>query len=134
MGLPGSGKTTLAGALSKELTRRKKSSCRLNADSIRQIHQDWDFSVEGRIRQSKRMARLANTCTTDFVIVDFIAPLPEMRDNFAAHYMIWMDTVRESVYKDTNQMFVPPDNFSLVIRWKDEGYWSEFIADILCDK
>jgi adenylate kinase family enzyme len=51
MGLPGSGKTMLA----KEL--QDKLNCPwFNADIVREQFNDWDFSKEGRIRQSLRMA------------------------------------------------------------------------------
>ena len=54
MGLPGSGKTTLANELAPSLNAK-----RLNADAVRKEANDWDFSVEGRKRQAKRMADLA---------------------------------------------------------------------------
>ena len=54
MGLPGSGKTTLANELAPMLNAK-----RLNADEVRQEANDWDFSEEGRKRQSKRMADFA---------------------------------------------------------------------------
>ena len=54
MGLPGSGKTTLANELAPMLKAK-----RLNADEVRKKANDWDFSEEGRKRQSKRMADFA---------------------------------------------------------------------------
>jgi adenylylsulfate kinase len=49
-GLPGSGKSTLAEQLAKLL-----NGVWLNADEIRKEYNDWDFSMEGRIRQANRM-------------------------------------------------------------------------------
>jgi len=54
MGLPGSGKTTLANELGPMLNAK-----RLNADEVRKEANDWDFSEEGRKRQAKRMADFA---------------------------------------------------------------------------
>ena len=54
MGLPGSGKTTLANELGPMLKAK-----RLNADEVRKAANDWDFSEEGRKRQAKRMADFA---------------------------------------------------------------------------
>ena len=45
MGLPGSGKTTLANELGPMLNAK-----RLNADEVRKEANDWDFSEEGRKR------------------------------------------------------------------------------------
>lgn len=103
MGLPGSGKTTLAQALQKRL-----DSAHFNADLVRGMFNDWDFSEEGRIRQSQRMRDLADAARADYVLADFIAPLQQMREIFAADFTIWMDTVQRSRFADTDQMFVPP--------------------------
>ena len=54
MGLPGSGKTTLANELAPMLKAK-----RLNADEVRKKANDWDFSEEGRKKQAERMAKLA---------------------------------------------------------------------------
>ena len=79
MGLPGSGKTTLATALKAKLT-----ADHFNADEVRAKFNDWDFSEAGRIRQSKRMRELADASTAEYVIADFVAPLVEMRNNYKA--------------------------------------------------
>ena len=51
MGLPGSGKTTLASELVPLLNAKW-----LNNDKVRKAANDWDFSEEGRVRQAKRMS------------------------------------------------------------------------------
>ena len=76
MGLPGSGKTTLALELMRRLA---PDAVHLNADAIRKINNDWDFSAEGRIRQAKRMRTLADGIVRNYAIADFVAPLEEMR-------------------------------------------------------
>ena len=49
MGLPGSGKTTLASKLAPLLKAKW-----LNADKVRKEVNDWDFSEEARKRQAKQ--------------------------------------------------------------------------------
>ena len=110
MGLPGAGKTYLAQHIVDHLRAEKKKVGWLNADDVRKKYDNWDFSEAGRIRQSKRMRELADAMTDmDFVICDFVAPLVEMRNNFKADWTIWVDTIRESRYADTNAMFVEPE-------------------------
>ena len=56
MGLPGSGKTTLA----KKLKSKLKADW-LNADKVRKKFNDWDFSKKGVLKQAKRMKILILT-------------------------------------------------------------------------
>ena len=90
MGLPGSGKTTLAEKLFNELLKNHHAEW-VNADDLRRETNDWDFSSEGRLRQAERMRHLADNCPNnpDFVIADFVAPLPEMREIYDADFTIW---------------------------------------------
>ena len=75
MGLPGAGKTTLSTQIVEKIKNAGKTIAWLNADEIRKKFDDWDFSIEGRIRQSVRMRQLADDSDTDYVICDFVAPL-----------------------------------------------------------
>ena len=50
MGLPGSGKTTLANELGPMLKAK-----RLNADEVRKKDNEWHFSEEGKKIQAKRL-------------------------------------------------------------------------------
>ena len=117
MGLPGSGKTYLAGALKMYLEEHGQISYSraisepvdptvkvtwFNADDIRRKYNDWDFSNDGRIRQSLRMFQFSMEAGGDYVICDFVAPLVEMRNNFKADWTVWVDTIREGRYADTN--------------------------------
>ena len=100
-----------------------------NADEIRKRFNDWDFSHEGRIRQSLRMFEFAIKCSGEYVICDFVAPLVEMRNNFKADWTIWIDTIDASKYKDTNKMFVEPDIYDFRITEQNAEKWVEFVGD-----
>ena len=121
MGLPGSGKTTLAEELSPLLNAK-----RLNADEVRKEANDWDFSEEGRTRQAKRMADFALKLKEDgnFVVADFICPTPEARALFPADFIIWVDTIKEGRFDDTNKMFVKPDKFDFHVTTQDAKNWA----------
>ena len=128
MGLPGSGKTTLANELAPLLNAK-----RLNADEVRKEANDWDFSEEGRKRQSKRMADFAIKLRSEenFVVADFICPTPEARQLFPADYVIWVDTIKEGRFDDTNKMFIKPDKFDFHVTTQDAKNWaSKIIKEI----
>jgi len=133
MGLPGSGKTFLAEKLFNYLKLNNKTVEWLNADNVRKKFDDWDFSEQGRIRQSKRMHDLAAKSKTDYVICDFVAPLEEMRHNFKADWVIWMDTIEKGRFEDTNKMFHPPAIYDFRVTEQNAERWSEFIGDHIID-
>jgi len=128
MGLPGSGKTTLAKQLSEFL-----QADWFNADEVRKQYDDWDFSHEGRVRQSKRMAELAKASNADYVIADFVCPLPEMRHNYNADWVIWMDTIDRGRFEDTNKLFVNPDIYDFRVTEMDAAKWAEFVGQRILD-
>tara|TARA_B100001248_G_scaffold257448_1_gene239977 strand:- start:19261 stop:19695 length:435 start_codon:yes stop_codon:yes gene_type:complete len=130
MGLPGAGKTTLAEKLSKKLSAEW-----INADKVRKEFNDWDFSKEGRIRQAKRMRNLAKKATDSgkLVIADFVCPTPETRKDFGADLLIWIDTIKSGRFNDTNQMFIPPEQFFFRVTTKDAEYWVQEILKKLKD-
>ena len=121
MGLPGSGKTTLANELAPLLNAK-----RLNADEVRREASDWDFSEEGRKRQAKRMADFALKLLKDnnYVVADFICPTPEARSLFPSDYVIWVDTIKEGRFEDTNKMFVKPDKYNFNVTTQDVKNWA----------
>ena len=128
MGLPGSGKTTLANELAPMLNAK-----RLNADEVRKEANDWDFSEEGRTRQSKRMSEVAIKLKNEGnnVIADFICPTPEARNLFPADYIVWVDTIQKGRFEDTNQMFVKPEKFDFHVTTQDANLWALKIAEDL---
>jgi hypothetical protein len=146
MGLPGSGKTYLAQHILDHLqTAYKVNELSLtpvtkvkvgwlNADDVRKKYNDWDFSHEGRIRQSLRMRELADSMTEyDYVICDFVAPLVEMRNNFKADWTIWVDTIDKGRYEDTNKAFIAPEVYDFRITEQHGEKWGEFIAAHIVD-
>ena len=124
MGLPGSGKTTLANELAPMINAK-----RLNADEVWKEADDWDFSEEGRTRQSKRMADLAKKIKDEgnYVVADFICPTPEARSLFPADYVVWVDTIKKGRFDDTNAMFVKPEKFDCHVTSQNAKHWAAII-------
>ena len=129
MGLPGSGKTYLSQYILEQLQNAGKSVTWLNADDIRARYNDWDFSTEGRIRQSKRMRKLADQADTDYAMCDFVAPLVEQRNNFKADWTVWVDTIDRGRFEDTNRAFVPPEIYDFRITEQNAERWADYVAD-----
>jgi adenylylsulfate kinase len=80
------------------------------------------------VRQSIRMRELADSFLNDFVIADFVAPLPEMRHNFKADWTVWIDTIEQGRFEDTNKMFVPPDVYDFRVTEQNAEKWAEFVG------
>ena len=131
MGLPGSGKTTLAKKLIPFY-----NAVWLNADKVRKEADDWDFSSEGRIRQADRMKTLAQKAIDEGrnVVADFICPTEQTRSDFNADYIIWMDTIKEGRFDDTNKMFVQPTNYDFKVTHKDADMWTFLIKQDIQEK
>ena len=104
-GLPGSGKTTLAKPFAELI-----GGVHINADVIRTSYNDWDFSEQGRIRQAQRMKHLADgvVMAGKVAIADFVCPTEKARQEFNPDYTVWMDTIKEGRFEDTNAMFEKP--------------------------
>ena len=126
MGLPGSGKSYLADKLTNILGAEW-----LNADRVREAADDWDFSPEGRTRQAERMKHLAQEGLDrgKHVIADFVCPTEKTRQDFAADYIVWVDTIKEGRFEDTNKMFVPPEEYDFRVPTQNAELWSLRIAD-----
>ena len=120
MGLPGSGKTYLSERLVPLL-----NAAWYNADVVRKMANDWDFSNDGRIRQSTRMKTFADFEKSHgrFVVCDFVCPTKETRQEFDADIVIWMDTISEGRFEDTNKIFVKPEDCDFhITEWNDKNH------------
>ena len=130
MGLPGSGKTTLAAALVVRL-----NAVHFNADEVRHnVNKDLGFSEADRIEHATRMGWLCDQVvkTGGFAVADFICPTPETRSAFIAGgpaFLVWANRVQAGPFEDTNRMFIAPEHANVVI--SPEGtpqYWAEQIC------
>ena len=112
MGLPGSGKTYLSERLQPLL-----ESAWFNADKVREMANDWEFSETARLKQAYRMKVLADLekSYSRTVICDFVCPLSITRDIFNADITIWMNTIVAGRFKDTNKIFEEPVNKTYVV-------------------
>lgn len=133
MGLPGSGKTTLAKNIIQALGHVSLSWH--NADSVRQRYDDWDFSPQGRLRQAQRMGEMVRRDAEQGMvsIADFVCPTEETRISFdtsSADLVIWMDTIHSSRYEDTNQLWQMPSHYHLRIRTFNDQ-WGSVVAGMI---
>ena len=131
MGLPGSGKTTLAKILAPMF-----NAVWLNADEVRKNADDWDFSDEGRLRQANRMKSLAQEALDNnrVVIADFVCPTENTRNDFNADYVIWMDTINEGRFADTNKVFQEPEKYDFRVNFFNAQQFAFLIKQDILDK
>lgn len=131
MGLPGSGKTTFAEKLVEDIKEQKQRVEWFNGDRLRETFNDWDFSIEGRIRQAERMARFARNAETmnNIVVADFVCPTHKMRTIFNADITVWMDTIGKGQYADTNKIFEEPMKYDYRITELNAMPWTKLIAE-----
>ena len=120
MGLPGSGKTTLAKKIAKYLKAEW-----INADKVRGKNKDWDFSKIGILRQVKRMKKLADKSKKKYIVADFVCPLKEQFKIFKPNLIIWMDTIPKSKYPTMNKIFKKPSHYHL--RFKEKNLDINFL-------
>jgi adenylylsulfate kinase len=129
MGLPGSGKTYLSERIAKRL-----DCAWYNADNVRHMAKDWDFSKEGRIRQSQRMRAFADFEKSHdrTVICDFVCPTKETRTQFDADIVLWVNTIEKGRFENTNSIFEPPKEVDFVVetRYNDSDI-KKLTEDIL---
>jgi len=131
MGLPGSGKTTLAKRLVEMF-----NAVWLNADEVRKESDDWDFTSEGRTRQALRMWTYAEESIEQNrnVVADFVCPTEQTRKQFNADYTVWMDTIKEGRFEDTNKMFEAPTQYDFKVTHMEADMWAFLIKQDILDK
>jgi len=119
-GLPGSGKTTLAKPFAELL-----GGVHINADAVRKEYDDWDFTPEGRMRQAQRMRHLSDgvVMAGKIAVTDFVCPTEEARLAFDPDFTVWMDTIEEGRFDDTNKIFQAPTKYDYhVAEWFDDTH------------
>ena len=119
-GLPGSGKSTLAKPFADLI-----GGVHINADAVRTQYDDWDFTKEGRIRQAQRMRHLSDgvVMAGKIAVADFVCPTYITRLEFNPDYTVWMDTIKEGRFEDTNTLFEKPDDVDYhVEKWFDNAH------------
>lgn len=126
MGIAGSGKSTLAKFLAKKLNANW-----LNADKVRKKFNDWDFSNEGIIRQSRRMKKLSKLSKKKKVVIDLICPFEKGRKIINADYTIWIDTIKKSRFKKIRleKKFEKPKKYDVRVTSKNYLLWSKKILE-----
>lgn len=127
MGLPHSGKTTLAQALAPLLR-----AVHFNADAVREnINKDLGFSVEDRIEQARRMGWLCDRAVEagHYAIADFVCPTFETRHAFGSDgsFRVYVNTDKHTPYEDTKALFEPPEWSSYNVYTQD----AEFHAGVI---
>tara|TARA_B110000977_G_scaffold195221_1_gene273271 strand:+ start:1176 stop:1625 length:450 start_codon:yes stop_codon:yes gene_type:complete len=126
-GLPGSGKSTLAEPFADLI-----DGVWLNADAVRKEYDDWDFSPEGRMRQAQRMKFLSDGVAKagKIAVADFVCPTEAARAEFKPDFTVWMDTIKEGRFEDTNKIFEIPRQCDYhVYKWFDNTH--EQLAEIV---
>ena len=132
MGLPGSGKTTFALSLLDKLREHNISSAWYNGDYVRELYDDWDFSLDGRLRQAERMSEMADLCKEFGMVAvcDFVCPIEYLREVFNSDITVWLDTLEKSRFEDTNKLFETPSEYDYRITDYNQEY--DVIKDIIC--
>ena len=55
------------------------------------------------------------------VVTDFVCPTKGARKKFSADYIIWMNTIDQGRFEDTNKMFEIPDNQEIDFEVKEKN-------------
>ena len=129
MGLPGSGKTTLA-----ELLVPKLQAVWFNADAIRsEISKDLGFTEEDRLEHARRMGKLCEFSSKygSFSVADFVCPTKKARELFNADFTIWVNRIEEGRFEDTNKMFEKPSNYDIELKDGTPQEWVEQVMAVL---
>ena len=129
MGLPGSGKTTLAERLVPKL-----KAIWFNADAVRsEISTDLGFTEEDRLEHARRMGKLCEFSAKygSFAVADFVCPTKKARELFDADFTIWVNRIEEGRFEDTNKMFEKPENYDIELNEGTPEEWLDQVLTIL---
>ena len=129
MGLPGAGKTYFAEKLKKHL-----DADWFNADKVREQYDDWDFTDHGRLRQASRMRKLCELSTKKYAIADFVCPTYLLRTEFRPDWIIWLDTIDEGRFEDTNKKFKAPSDYDFRLSYEMTDENAEKYAEKIASK
>ena len=124
MGLPRSGKTSLARLLAPMF-----NAVLLDEKEVRKEANDFDFSEVGRSIQTNRMKRLADEAIQNNrnVVANFEYLKEHIGEDFNADYIIYMDTIKESKLE-------PPNKVDFKVTHKDAQMFSFLIKQEILDK
>jgi len=103
----------------------------INADDMRnRVWTDLDFSPSCRLIQAQRMGALSDVLNEQgfTTIADFICPTDYTRENFGKSIVIWLDTIKEGRFDDTNKLFVIPKEYDFKVTTQDAKKWALEIA------
>lgn len=121
MGLPGSGKTTLARALAERL-----GAVWWNADEVRNtINKHLGFGLNDRLQQARTMGWISEQVSKagNIAVADFVCPTPEAREAYCESgqpdILIWTNNINAGRFEDTNLIFVPPEKPDIIIDYFD---------------
>ena len=136
MGLPGSGKTTLAANLMKLLVSENLPVKWFNDDMVREAFNDGDFSDQGSMKLFLRMRELSRVAAhQNFIVIsDLVAPTNINQLSYLPDMLIWMDTVKTSKIKNINEIFEPPRLYTFRVRKKNAKLWAQIIFDNIMGK
>jgi nicotinamide riboside kinase/phosphopantetheine adenylyltransferase len=129
MGLPGSGKTTLAEKLVVKL-----NAAWFNADAVRQdIYSELGFSPEDRLEHAERMGKLCKWASMNgsYAVADFVCPTKETRNAFDADFVVWVNRIEEGRYEDTNKMFEQPEDYDVKLEGGTPEEWVDEVINKL---
>ncbi len=129
LGLPGSGKTTLANAL-----KERTNAIHLNADRVRAtVNSDLKFSEKDREENARRLGEMARLLSEQghCVIVDFICPTKKTREAFGKpDIKIVLNTIVSSRFPDTDLMWMPVVDADYTFHeWKTEKEMADEVID-----
>ena len=129
MGLAGTGKTFLSRVIANYF-----DAMHFDADVVRAVANDWDFSELGRMRQAARMNELADEAEKQYemVVCSFIAPTKRLRKAFKSDLLIHCNGLPMRKYESTDKIYEPPENADLVYtRSNSTGQINKIINEII---